>query len=179
MALIVEQHSLPKVTIYTKTAFNKDTTFHHTIIDILYNLHRGDSMKYTIYGNKQSDTIIMAIPALGERAEFYDALANRLNHIKWIVCDLPEHNGYDTKDISIDSYIKNVKHLVDSLEITKVHLVGASIGATIVQAFYQKYPQTKSRPRNEKILESAFSLFIGPCFIYVQVGPGYVKYVLG
>lgn len=98
-------------------------------------------MKYTLYGNKQSDTTIIAIPALGERAEFYYPLANGLNHVRWIVCDLPGHNGYDTKDIFIDSYIKNVKHVVDSLEITKVHLVGASIGATIIQAFYQKYPQ--------------------------------------
>ena len=94
-------------------------------------------MKYTLYGNKQSDTTIIAIPALGERAEFYYPLANGLNHVRWIVCDLPGHNGYDTKDILIDSYIKNVKHVVDSLEITKVHLVGASIGATIIQAFYQ------------------------------------------
>lgn len=96
-------------------------------------------MKYELYGDQQSNITILAIPALGERTEFYRPLAKQLNEFRWIVCELPGHNGYDTKDSSIISYIHKLKHLLDSLTVTKVHLVGASIGATIIQAFYQQY----------------------------------------
>ncbi len=96
-------------------------------------------MKYELYGDQQSNITILAIPALGERTEFYRPLAKQLNEFRWIVCELPGHNGYDTKDSSIISYIHKLKHLLDSLAVTKVHLVGASIGATIIQAFYQQY----------------------------------------
>lgn len=96
-------------------------------------------MIYEIYGVRKSDVTILAIPALGERKEFYLPLAKQLKDYRWIVCELPGHNGYQTKDISINCYLDNLKELLDTLEAEKVHLVGTSIGATIIQAFYQKY----------------------------------------
>ena len=98
-------------------------------------------MNYEIYGDVESKVTILSIPALGERKEFYLPLAKQLSSFRWIVCELPGHNGYDTKGISINSYIHNLKNLLDSLDVINVHLVGTSIGATIIQAFYQQYTE--------------------------------------
>ena len=40
---------------------------------------------WTIYGNETSDHTIVAIPALGERKEMFQALANELSDYKWFL----------------------------------------------------------------------------------------------
>ncbi|WP_102275529.1 alpha/beta fold hydrolase [Cytobacillus massiliigabonensis] len=118
-------------------------------------------MNYKIFGHTKSAVTILAIPALGERKEFYIPLAKQLNDFRWIVCDLPGHNNYETKDMTINSYVNNLKDLLDSLDVTKVHLVGTSIGATIIQAFYQKY---------NKVVKSLFLLDGGYYFLGERQG---------
>ncbi|UNT54306.1 alpha/beta hydrolase [Lysinibacillus capsici] len=95
-------------------------------------------MKYEIFGDIKSDCIILALPPLGERKEFYIPLATNLNRFKWILCDLPGHNN-NTNYTSINEYVDALERLIVQLGINKIHLVGSSIGAIIIQLFYRKY----------------------------------------
>ena len=96
---------------------------------------------YALYGNKECEDVIIAIPALGERKEMFQPLANQMNEYSWLVFDLPGSNKQKLNDYSIPSFCEYIKQILESLNIQKAHFIGASLGAWVVQVFTSIYPQ--------------------------------------
>lgn len=101
-------------------------------------------MLYEIYGNLESEQVIVALPALGERKEMYKELANQLKEYKMIAFDLPGHNQAVQDDYSIATYIEFIKKTLDELEVSSAHFIGNSIGGWIIQEMYSVYPEKVS-----------------------------------
>ncbi|MEG0450289.1 MAG: alpha/beta hydrolase [Lysinibacillus sp.] len=95
---------------------------------------------YIQYNTHQKNEIIVALPALGERKEMYEHLANALPSVQIVAIDLPGHNGQLENDFSFQTYAKTIKEIMDHLQITKAHFLGNSIGAWMIQHFYVTYP---------------------------------------
>lgn len=96
---------------------------------------------YAFCGNTNSKEIIIAIPALGERKEMFQPLANEMNKYKWLVFDLPGSNKQPLNDYSIPSFCEYIKQTLELLNIHKAHFLGNSLGAWVIQAFTSKYPE--------------------------------------
>ncbi|MGM9924929.1 MAG: alpha/beta fold hydrolase [Bacillus sp. (in: firmicutes)] len=101
-------------------------------------------MFYKIYGDQKSNKVLITLPALGERKEMYEELANRLREYKVISFDLPGHNQSISDDYSILAYIEKINETLDDLKITSAHFIGNSIGGWIIQEIYKVYPQKVS-----------------------------------
>ena len=97
-------------------------------------------MQYIIYNKDVSENVFIALPALGERKEMYEKLAERLPNYKIISFDLPGHNGYLPEDVSIRNFTTNLHKQLKELGIKKAHFMGNSIGAWIIQDYYNLYP---------------------------------------
>lgn len=97
---------------------------------------------YEIYGNIDSKEIIVAIPALGERKEMFQPLADEMHQFKWIAFDLPGSNQQQLDDYSIPSFCKYIQQILESQYILKAHFLGNSLGAWVIQAFTSYAPQT-------------------------------------
>ena len=86
---------------------------------------------------------IIAIPALGERKEIFEALAESLKEFRFLAIDLPGHNNYTYhEDFSIEKYVADINNLLDKLSITEAHFIGNSIGAWVIQEYYKSYPES-------------------------------------
>lgn len=96
---------------------------------------------YEFYGNTNSNEVIVAIPALGERKEMFQPLANEMNNYSWLVFDLPGSNKEQLDDYSIPSFCEYIKQALESLNIHKAHFLGNSLGAWVIQAFTSSYPE--------------------------------------
>lgn len=96
---------------------------------------------YAFYGNTNSKEVIVAIPALGERKEMFQPLAEKMGEYSWLVFDLPGSNKQQLNDYSISSFCEYIKQSLVSLKINKAHFMGNSLGAWIIQAFTSIYPQ--------------------------------------
>ena len=96
---------------------------------------------YEFYGNTDSKEIIVAIPALGERKEMFQSLANEMNKYSWLVFDLPGSNKQQLNDYSIPSFCEYIKQTLELLNIHKAHFLGNSLGAWVIQAFTSNYPE--------------------------------------
>lgn len=97
---------------------------------------------YTFYGNLDSKEVIVAIPALGERKEMFQPLANQMKEYNWLVFDLPGSNKQQLNDYSIPSFCDTIKQTLEVLNIHKAHFLGNSLGAWVIQAFTSKYPES-------------------------------------
>jgi pimeloyl-ACP methyl ester carboxylesterase len=96
--------------------------------------------RYKLYGDKDIDKTIIALPALGERKETYEFLSRYLKEYKIIAIDLPGHNLIEQEDYSISTFIIEIRSIMKELGISTAHFIGNSIGAWIIQAFYSEYP---------------------------------------
>lgn len=96
---------------------------------------------YAFYGNTGSKEVIVAIPALGERKEMFQVLANQMKEYNWLVFDLPGSNKQQLNDYSISCFCEYIKQILEALNIHKAHFVGNSLGAWVIQAFTSSYPQ--------------------------------------
>lgn len=96
--------------------------------------------RFKIYGDKDSDKTIIALPALGERKEIYEFLSGNLEEYKIIAIDLPGHNQMEQVDNSISSFVLEIENILKKLKVSSAHFIGNSIGAWIIQAFYSKFP---------------------------------------
>lgn len=93
-----------------------------------------------VYGSKDSDKTIIALPALGERKEIYEFLSGYLKEYKIIAIDLPGHNQMEQSDNTISAFVLDIENILKKLKIPSAHFIGNSIGAWIIQAFYSKFP---------------------------------------
>lgn len=96
---------------------------------------------YAFYGNTDSKETIVAIPALGERKEMFQPLANQLKEYNWLVFDLPGSNKQKLDDYSIPSFCQYIQQTLELLNIRKAHFLGNSLGAWVIQAFTSIYPE--------------------------------------
>ena len=99
-------------------------------------------LQSVLYNQGNNKPTILAIPALGERKEIYESLAENLKEFQLLAIDLPGHNNEAIKDFAIENYIEQIKELLVELSIFEVHLIGNSIGAWIIQGFYKSFPET-------------------------------------
>ena len=100
-------------------------------------------LQYIQYNQENIDQTIIAIPALGERKEIFEALADSLHEFHFLAIDLPGHNNDNSQeDFSIETYIVEIYRLLDTLSISKAHFIGNSIGAWIIQKYYETYPES-------------------------------------
>lgn len=99
-------------------------------------------LQYVQYNPESTGPIVIAIPALGERKEIFEALAKNLKNFRFFAVDLPGHNSCSSEDFSIENYVKDLKKLSNHLAIPKAHFIGNSIGAWIIQSYFKLYPQT-------------------------------------
>ncbi|TWT07705.1 alpha/beta hydrolase [Planococcus sp. CPCC 101016] len=99
-------------------------------------------MQYVQYNPKTEGPVIVAIPALGERKEIFEALAINLHEFRLIAIDLPGHGQYSSEDLSIANYLTEINKLLNQLSISTAHFVGNSIGAWIIQAYSHLFPKS-------------------------------------
>lgn len=98
-------------------------------------------MQYVIYNERVENKTMVAIPALGERKEIYKKLSEKLPSVRFICFDLPGHNS-EQQDMAIETYLKKIDEILKKLNVNKYHLIGNSIGAWLIQAFYKQYPDS-------------------------------------
>lgn len=96
--------------------------------------------RFKVYGSRDSDQTIVALPALGERKEMYEFLSRYLKEYKIVAIDLPGHNQVEQVDYSISSSVFEIENILKGLKISSAHFMGNSIGGWIIQAFYSKFP---------------------------------------
>ena len=96
---------------------------------------------YQFIENKGNKQTIVAIPALGERKEIYEPLAQKMEQFNWVLFDLPGTNKQQLDDYSVPHFIGYIKNVLNQLEIENAHFMGNSIGTWIIQAYYTQYPQ--------------------------------------
>ncbi|MEK5490775.1 alpha/beta hydrolase [Paenibacillus sp. FSL R7-0297] len=96
--------------------------------------------RYIVYNAENNDRTVVVLPALGERKEIYAPLAAQMETVRIIAIDLPGHNREDRADADIGAFVREIKGILDELQISEAHLVGNSIGAWIGEAFYAEYP---------------------------------------
>ncbi|WP_010289418.1 alpha/beta hydrolase [Kurthia massiliensis] len=96
-------------------------------------------MNYAMYGDKQAQEVIVAIPALGERKEMFLPLVAQLPTYRWLVFDLPGSH-LKKEAASVDHFCKWIQHVLMKEQVTVAHFIGSSIGAWIIQAFTARYP---------------------------------------
>lgn len=100
-------------------------------------------LQYIQYNQENKGTTIIAIPALGERKEIFEELANSLKEFHFIAIDLPGHNNFTfQEDFSIEKYVVDINKLLDKLSVSKGHFIGNSIGAWVIQKYFKKYPES-------------------------------------
>lgn len=100
-------------------------------------------LKYVQYNQEMMGETIIAIPALGERKEIFEALAENLREFRFLAIDLPGHNSHTNhEDFSIEKYVADINNLLDNLSVSKAHFIGNSIGAWIIQKYYKDYPES-------------------------------------
>lgn len=96
--------------------------------------------RFKVYGSKDSDKTIIALPALGERKEMFEFLSRYLKEYKMIAIDLPGHNQVEQVGYSIYSFVLEIENILKELKISSAHFIGNSIGGWIIQAFYSEFP---------------------------------------
>lgn len=96
---------------------------------------------YDVYGNRDAKDIIVAIPALGERKEMFQPLADAMDDYKWIVFDLPGSNQQAFHHRSIPAFCTYIQQTLDSLQIERAHFIGNSLGAWAIQSFTAQFPE--------------------------------------
>ena len=99
-------------------------------------------LQSVLYNQGNNKPAIVALPALGERKEIYEAMAENLKEFCFLAVDLPGHNKDAGHDFSIEKYIQELKELLDQLSIEKAHFIGNSIGAWIIQSYYKFFSET-------------------------------------
>ncbi|AIQ61046.1 alpha/beta fold hydrolase [Paenibacillus borealis] len=96
--------------------------------------------RYIVYNAGHGSEVLVALPALGERKEIYAPLAAEMEEYKIIAVDLPGHNQDDQADVSIGAFVREIKRILNDLQVPAAHFAGNSIGAWICEAFYAEYP---------------------------------------
>ncbi len=100
-------------------------------------------MMYYISENKHEETVLFIHSAFADHTQYAKQIEDFSQKFTIITVDLIGH-GNSTKTQKGDGIEKTSQYINDILHeenISKVHLVGVSIGAVLVQDFANKYPE--------------------------------------
>lgn len=98
-------------------------------------------MNYRIDGNGKP---LVFIHGLSDNLLYWEFLANNLQHDHQILrVDLRGHGESElgNEDITIDTYVDDLNNLLEELNISKVNLIGFSLGGAVALDFAIKYLQ--------------------------------------
>lgn len=98
-------------------------------------------MNYKIEGNGET---LVFIHGLSDNLLYWEYLASNLKHDYQILrVDLRGHGKSEmgNEEITIDTYVNDLNNLFEELDISKVNLIGFSLGGAVALEFTNKYPQ--------------------------------------
>ncbi|MEG0899434.1 MAG: alpha/beta hydrolase [Oscillospiraceae bacterium] len=100
-------------------------------------------MWYYISENKNEETILFLHSAFADHTQYAKQIEDFSQKFTVVTVDLIGHgNSTETqKGDGIDKTAQYLKDILQEENISKVHLVGVSIGAVLVQDFANKYPE--------------------------------------
>ena len=109
-------------------------------------------MNYKIEGNGET---LVFIHGLSDNLLYWEYLASNLKYDYQILrVDLRGHGRSErgNEEITIDTFVKDLNNLLEELDISKVNLIGFSLGGAVALEFTNKYPQKA----NSLVLMSSF-----------------------
>lgn len=109
-------------------------------------------MNYKLEGSGET---LVFIHGLSDNLLYWEFLTSNLKKYYQILrIDLRGHGDSElgNDEISLDTYVKDLKNLLDELKIQKVNLIGFSLGSIVALDFTRKYPEEVS----SLVLMSAF-----------------------
>ena len=98
-------------------------------------------MNYKIEGNGET---LVFIHGLSDNLLYWEYLASNLKHEYQILrVDLRGHGESEkgNEEITINTYVRDLNNLLEELDISKVNLIGFSLGGAVALEFTNKYPQ--------------------------------------
>ena len=98
-------------------------------------------MNYKIEGNGET---LVFIHGLSDNLLYWEYLASNLKYDYQILrVDLRGHGRSErgNEEITIDTFVKDLNNLLEELDISKVNLIGFSLGGAVALEFTNKYPQ--------------------------------------
>lgn len=101
-------------------------------------------MNYKLEGNGET---LVFIHGLSDNLLYWEFLANNLKgNYQILRVDLRGHGGSElgNDEITIDTYVWDLKNLLDDLKIQNVNLIGFSLGGIVALDFNRKYPKMVS-----------------------------------
>lgn len=101
-------------------------------------------MNYKLEGSGET---LVFIHGLSDNLLYWEFLASNLKGQYQILrIDLRGHGGskLGNDEITLDTYVKDLKTLLDELKINNVNLIGFSLGSIVALDFYMKYPKMVS-----------------------------------
>ena len=100
-------------------------------------------MNYKLEGNGKA---MVFIHGLSDNLLYWEFLAGNLKHDYQVLrVDLRGHGESELGDgeITIDTYVDDLHNLLEELNISKVNLIGFSLGSAVAIDFTVKYPQNQ------------------------------------
>ena len=101
-------------------------------------------MNYKLEGSGET---LVFIHGLSDNLIYWEFLANHLKgNYQILRIDLRGHGGSElgNDEITIDTYVLDLKNLLDELKIQNVNLIGFSLGGIVALDFNRKYPKMVS-----------------------------------
>ena len=98
-------------------------------------------MNYVLDGNGKT---LVFIHGLSDNLLYWEFLANNLKHSHQVLrIDLRGHGKSElgNEEITIDTYTEDLNSLLEKLNISKVNLIGFSLGGAVALDFAIKYPK--------------------------------------
>ena len=98
-------------------------------------------MNYKIEGNGKT---LLFIHGLSDNLLYWELLASNLNDDYQVLrVDLRGHGETElgNEEITLDTYVNDLNNLLDELNISKVNLIGFSLGGAVALDFAIKYPK--------------------------------------
>ncbi|MBE6508867.1 MAG: alpha/beta hydrolase [Methanobrevibacter sp.] len=101
-------------------------------------------MNYKLEGSGET---LVFIHGLSDNLLYWELLASDLKKSYQILrIDLRGHGGSElgSDEITLDTYVQDLKNLLDELKIQNVNLIGFSLGGIVALDFIRRYPEAVS-----------------------------------
>ena len=98
-------------------------------------------LNYLLEG--RGDKTIVFIHGLSDSLLYWEFLASNLKHDYQVLrVDLQGHgeSELENEEITIETYVRDLNNLLEKLDISKVSLIGFSLGSAVALSFAAKYP---------------------------------------
>ena len=119
-------------------------------------LHKNQNIYFRTYGNNQKEAVFLVHGYL-ESGDIWIDFTVDLSNQYYVVCiDLPGHGDSESgSDVqTMEAMAMAIKSVADALHITKLYLVGHSLGGYVTMAFREMFPE----------MLKAYVLFHSTCY---------------